>query len=211
MRISKVWALGLVLAGCGEVALPDLSDLPGLSLARAASEAPTEPVKEVLLARDTIMVRGPEAYCIDMEASRTRTNFVVLAGCHRVAAIPEAPLNDGILTVQIGRADTAIVTDNESELASLLQDDGGADLLGEGATVLSTRAAAGAVLVETAPLPEPPFDGVSGPRWRAFMDQKGRLITVALYMFEDELMGREAGQALLADAVAAIRAANVSE
>jgi len=161
------------------------------------------------------VVASPEGYCIDTRSSRDRRGFVVMAGCALVSSDPRMPLTDGLLTVQVGDAGTAIVDGGEETLREVLATAGGVALLSATGDPTDIEVDAldsrnGIVYVHFSDAGPPPAAGLENLEWRAFFDLGGRLATVSLRGFERAPIDSRAGLTLLLRATEIIRAANAA-
>ena len=159
-----------------------------------------------------VRVRGPEGYCIDRQASRARTGFAVLAACARVSEAELLPTLDGLLTVQIGEANSAVVRGQEDTLATLLEKEAGQALLSAGeaeVTVYETEARDGLVLVRYNDPDAPRMRGTEATGWRVFLDLGDRSAVISLRAFEANPLDERDGEILIRTAAAALAEANV--
>jgi len=195
-----VWAgFALALASCD--GLPPLGGGGG------------EPVRAMALVGGEVVVATPTGYCIDQRTSRPSSGFVVMAGCALVSDEQSMPSVDGLLTVQVGDADTALVAADEVALRSLLATAQGAAVLspnGDPTAIEIDRLENrdGVVYVHFLDTAAPPVDGLEQLEWRAFFDLGSRLATVTVRGFDRAPIDTDQGLLLLRRAVATIRDAN---
>lgn len=204
------------LSACSQLdALGDqvVAAVPRLAGGGAERDGTNQGIRTLSLFDGSVRVRGPEGYCIDRQASRTRTGFAVLAACARVSEAELLPSLDGFLTVQIGDAGTAVVAGNEAVLAGLLEEREGAGLLSNGdgdVDVHQTLSEAGLVLVRYTDPDAPEMQGTVPSGWRAFLDLKDRSAVVSVRSFAQEPLSLGEGEALIRAAAAALKDANQS-
>lgn len=163
-----------------------------------------------------LIAAAPHGYCVDPRASRPAQGFALFAGCSLISALDLMPYAEALLSIQADEPGSAAVAGQEQELAALLQTPQGAALLsaaGSSDTVTVDRAIAGAglVMVHFDDTASPPAPGIAQSEWRAFLDLNGRLVTIALRGLARAPLSDESGFALLRNAAATLRAANVPE
>lgn len=200
MRASLLGLALLGLAGC---------DLATLGVGGG------EPVRAMSLLGGAAVVQAPDGYCIDQGSSRTRSGFVVMAGCALVSEQAEMPYRDGLITVQVGEAGTAAVAGSEQELRDLLGSAAGVGLLSAvgdptSISVDTLVSQDNLVLVHFTDRAPPPFDGLEQAEWRAFFDLGDRMSTVTVRGFARAPLDVNAGLGLLEQSVRAIRQANAA-
>ena len=210
--VLAVAAFGLI--GCDDVSS---TIVDGLSSIGAPRDATSEGIRTLSLLGGDVRVRGPEGYCIDQGASNARRGFAVLAGCALLSEDAAVmPRLDGLVTVQIGAAETASITGNEEPFAAFLKTEAGRGVLastGDLATVpeVATVTDASAVLARFEDTSGPIFPGTSGPQWRGFLDVNGRLVTVSVLSFDRNTLSRSEGERLLVVAMAELIEANAPD
>lgn len=183
-----------VVAGCDE--------LGGAMTALGADRDGTNRgIAALSLFDGAAIVRGPDGYCIDRQASRARTGFAVLAACARVSDAELLPTIDGLVTVQFSNADTAMVSGNESTLASLLEDR-------DDAEVEAVDTSPGLVVLRYADDQPSDMDGVGAPEWRAFLDIGTRSVTISVRPFDANPLTPQDGEILVRATANALRDAN---
>lgn len=170
-------------------------------------------MRSMALADGEVVVATPTGYCIDERTSRPARGFVVMAGCALVSDEPSMPAIDGLITVQVGEADTAFVADDEEALRTLLATAQGASVLsptGDPTAIEIDRLESrdGVVYVHFLDQSPPPADGLEQLEWRAFFDLGTRLATVTIRGFERTPLDTDDGLSLLRRAVATIRDAS---
>ena len=205
MRAALSLTLSLALGACAMV--------PGALSPTQSLDEGGEGVPRLALVGGDVMAVGPPGYCVDVVASNVSNGFAVMASCTLISDIPESPVIDGLVTVQLGAPGSAAITGAETALERLLRTDDGARLLSsEGRAQTVTLDAVvtrpGVVTVHFADSGSPVVYGVETLEWRAFLDLGDRLTTVAVRGFERAPLSRDEGLVLLEGAVAALRAAN---
>lgn len=170
-------------------------------------------VTQVELLDGEVMVATPSGYCIDRNATRANSGFAAEASCALVARGGAAPRYDGLITVQVGAANSALVTGEEPALRNFLKSDEGKQLLAgdgpvKGISVGKTGIWGHVVEVYLNSAPQGGFDGFQPVEWRAFFDLKDRLVTIRLRGYARAPMSYEQGQALLRAAIDAMIQAN---
>nr|WP_252734585.1 hypothetical protein [Octadecabacter sp. B2R22] len=201
------------MVGCDDVS-GTVTD--GLARLGAPRDATAEGIRTLSLLQGDVLVRGPEGYCVDQAASNARQGFAVMAGCALMsqdAAI--MPSLDGLITVQVGAAETSSVGGNEEAFAAFLKTDAGRGLLAADNDIASvgeitTIADDGAVLARFEDASGPTFQGTTGPQWRGFLDVKGRLVTITVLSFERNALSRGEGERLLGATLAEFVEVNTS-
>lgn len=209
-RLAPV-GLALALVGCGDMGDRVTAALPLLSERGAQRDGTAQGIRTLSLFDGAVRVRGPDGYCIDRQASRARTGFVVLAACARVSEAELLPSLDGLLTVQIGVAGSAVVAGNEATLARLLTEEAGRGLLaaGEGpVTVHEAEGEAGLVVVRYTDPGAAPMPGTEPTGWRAFLDLGDRSAVISLRDFILKPLSMQEGEILIRAAAAALSEAN---
>lgn len=202
MLRSFAWAgLALLVASCD--ALPALTG------------AGRDPVRALTLMEGDVVVAAPSGYCIDQSSSRPARGFVVMAGCALVSNDPSMPAEEGLVTMQVGGAETALVAADEQALRDLLTTVQGAAVLSPNGNPASIRidqleSGDGVVYVHFVDSAPPPVAGLEQAEWRAFFDIGTRLATVTVRGFERSPLETEPGLRLLRRAVATIRDASDS-
>lgn len=200
MRLLVAVLGPLALAGC-------LAD--GLALAGMSGSEDPRGVRALRVLDGSVSVRAPEGYCIDMGASRARRGFAVMAGCALISDEARLmPSLDGLIMVQVGAQDSAILRDDPARLAALLDSEAGAGLLGDAVRVQDVTARASSVVVRFERDGAPRLDGTEGPVWRGFFDLDDRAVTVTVRGFARAPLERDEGARLLDIAMTEIAAAN---
>lgn len=199
MRAMLIAALVAVTgcAGVGEVVTGFGAPQPGL--------------RTMSMFDGAVRVRGPEGYCIDRQASRTGTGFVVMAACARVSGAATLPAQDGLLTVQIGEEGSALVAGNEEALMRMLAEGAGRGLLSDGGGPVTVHRAVGRpglVLVRYTDPAAQAMAGTEAPGWRAFLDLRGRSAVISLRAFESAPLDAAGAESLIRAAAAELVAVN---
>lgn len=179
----------------------------------ACAVLPGGGVERLALLQDSVVVEGPEGYCVDTGLSRPARGFAAMASCALISDIAVAPGIDGFITVQVGDAGSASVTGSEAALVALLQSADGAALLSgdnDPATIVmdTVERSQGLVLVHFTDTGTPLAQGVEREEWRAFLDLGDRLTTIGVRGFARDPLSRADGLRLLNRAVFSLRAAN---
>lgn len=173
------------------------------------------PVNAIALLGGAVKVAGPEGYCVDARASRARTGFAVLAPCVALGGDTQ-PAVAGLITVQVGAADTASVDGSEPALRGLLETENGAALLSREADaaaidVLGTETADNRVTVHFTDSAAPIAEGVGPQEWRGFFDLGERLVTVSVYELIRAPLEPSRGRNLLDQAITGLIAVNTPD
>ena len=201
MRLFKtVKALGAVafIAGCTEIGLLG---------------APTPPTPALALYGGDVIAAVPEGYCIETKASNARTGFAVMVACEVIALETDRPRLNGFATVQVGAAGSAIVAADPDAFEAFLSTTAGESLLSVNGTASTVTVGAikqtsGAVMVRFADQAAPPVAGLQTTEWRAFVDIKGRLTTIAVRGLAGDPLSASEGQALLESVLGSMLANN---
>ncbi len=195
MRRFAVAALlaALTVSGC-------TLDLP--TDGAAASALPMR----IAVAERSIVVAGPQGYCIDRPAARDGPGgaFVLLGSCAAIAGTAAAgqPVAPAVLTASVSAAGAQAVAPQLPALNDYFRSAAGRAALsrsGWAATVAVQRAwANGGVFF----LAASDASGARGQRvqpefWRAVFDLKGRIVTLNVTGLQTRPLGPEAGRATL--------------
>lgn len=197
----------LTLSGC----LPEGAG--GLALISDEAASTRQGVTAVRVYNGAFKVRAPEGYCVDQTASREETGFVVMAPCGQVSDAQIMPAQLGLITVQVGATASAVVRGSEEALMTLLESPEGGTMLSATGTaaeisVVSTEAHQGVVEVIFDDAGAPPVSGLDRHEYRAFLDIKGRLVTLRLRGYASAPLSRRSGLPLMRAAVQALINAN---
>lgn len=154
-----------------------------LLMTTACFDAP--PMQSMALVGGDITAATPPGYCLDGSASRPGDGFAVIAPCAAFGGDDAVPRVVGVATIQVGLPDSGIVAGAETGLRDLLVSDAGAALLSAAGgadtiTVLGSQVQDNMVKVHFTDTAAPPMAGLQDHEWRAFLDLKGRLVTVAV-------------------------------
>ncbi|WP_143535550.1 hypothetical protein [Roseisalinus antarcticus] len=206
MRGGLVLAALLLSACAGGEGAPGGGGL--LSFLSPASRAPQDSIS---VYGGSVTVRGPNGYCVDPAASRATSGFAVMASCARTANADRQPRLDALITAQVGRAGSAMVTGSEPALSALLAGPTGRDMLSDGqpVAVSGVDQTPGVVFVNftetesTAP--------VAPPLMRAFFDIGDRLVTVSIRPVEGSDLDVTSERLLIAETIAAFRSVNAGD
>ena len=205
----------LALTGCETLSeIPILEAVTARVSGSVVGELPADGIRQFSVRRDAINLVGPSGYCIDTPSSNARGGFAIFASCAVVSQASDLPKVAGVLTAQVGDADSAFVTGAEAELADLISSPEGAQTLSSAndnrVKVGATEAGAGVFFVQITKEGGNMLDGVQSTSWRAFLDLKGRAVTLSALSLTDNPMTEEQGLALLKEMVTCLRAANVT-
>ncbi|MEO9865834.1 MAG: hypothetical protein ABJO29_02585 [Yoonia sp.] len=193
-----VFGAALLVAGCAEI---------------GSLGAPTPPTPALALYGGDVIAAVPEGYCIETKASKPRSGFAVMVGCGVIAGTNDRPRLNGFATVQVGPAGSAIVAEDPDGFEAFLSTTAGETLLsvnGNASTVSvgGVKQTSGAVTVRFADQAAPPVAGLQTTEWRAFVDIKGRLTTIAVRGMAETPLTASQGQALLESVLASMLANN---
>ncbi|AUC53383.1 dihydroxy-acid dehydratase [Sagittula sp. P11] len=177
--IFTVLAAALWLAAC---------DMPATDLA-GASTGSKPPLEKVSLAGGSVVVDGPEGYCIDPETSRSRNGqgVAVIASCYILSG-GKAGYNvpPVIVTVTVGPKDPGGAVPDPAALAKAA----GAPLLGayedDGLTLAHLGSGGDKMLSEG-----------DQRYWRGAFLQGGHMVGLALYAPEGDAMAGRDGARML--------------
>lgn len=189
--------------------------LTGCQSAMLGVDAPQAPERELALLGGDVVATGPSEFCVDSSASRPRAGLALIAACSTLAGEGRVPWRNAVIVVQAGDEGSASVSGSEKAMAALLDGASGAAVLGQNADtdqieVIETRSSAGLVTVVYTDKGTFPVPGAQQAEWRTFLDINDRLVSISLRGLADDPLSEAAGNSLLRDAVAALRAANVS-
>lgn len=202
-RRVAILAAVIALSGCME-------DVPQA----ASAEAPSR----VVVADGTVIVAGPDGYCVDLEASRDASAgaFVVLGSCAAIAGNPALPQpqRPAVLTATVsGPGGGAPVSDSLPALDSYFRSDAGRAALArsgraENVTILQGFSRDGAYILRLRDV-----SGFSGPAlepdyWRAVVDVGDRIVTLSVLAPRGKAHTAEEGLAILTAYLRRIRAEN---
>ena len=198
VNTHKLIGVALLIAGCTELGLLG---------------APTPPTPTFSLYGGDIVAVVPQGYCIETKASNSRAGFAVMVACDVIAGGNERPRLNGFATVQVGAVGTAAVAADPDGFQDFLSTTAGESLLsvnGNASTVSvgGVKQTSGAVTVRFTDEAAPPVSGLQTTEWRAFVDIKGRLTTIAVREFAGQPLSASEGQALLENVLASMLANN---
>ena len=130
-------------------------------------------------------IRAPRGYCVAPDASRPADGFVTMSPCYIAAGSGTAPQYEGLITVQVGATQSAIVTGNEARMLAYLQSEGGVSALADrnGLSAIGGQVHGSVVEILIEQGLSANISGVNPHEWRAFLDVDGRLVTVAVRPF----------------------------
>ncbi len=200
-RLGGALAIALTMAGCG-----GLTELTGGG----------EGQPSIALASGAVQARGPDHFCVDPRASRPRDGFALFAPCRVLTGEGPGVPGLALVTVQVGAAGTASVAGSEPVFDAFLKSEAGRALLSatgdaDAITLRRTRASGGSVTAFFDDTGGPPIAGTQPTEWRGFMDVSDRLVTVSLRGLADAPLSVSVGDALLRQAMVALRNANATE
>jgi len=189
-----VFGATLLVAGCAEL---------------GSFGAPTPPTAAIALYGGDVTAAVPVGYCIETKASKPRSGFAVMVACEVIAGTNDRPDLNGFVTVQVGEAGSAVVAGNADAFQGVLNTTAGENLLsanGNASTVSveGFKQVSGAVTVRFTDHTAPPVSGLQTTEWRAFVDIKGRLTTIAVRGLAGMPLSSSEGQALLESVLAAM-------
>ena len=194
-----------------------MPQLPSLkSLMPAAPTPPQGPQPSIALLEGAVIAVAAEGYCVDSAASNPAQGFAIIATCATLGVSPKAPVANGIITVQVGAADTAIVAQDPAGFAAFVQTFDGERILSraqdaETVEMDGVEQAEGYVRATFRDSADHPFGSMQDQTWRGFFDLKTRLVTVSVNGFDADPLDAGAGTALLNATVTAIIGANTPE
>ena len=194
LKTIKALGAAAFIAGCTEIGMLG---------------APTPPTPAIALYGGEVIAAVPEGYCIETKASNSRTGFAVMVACEVIALETDRPRLNGFATVQVGTAGSAIVAADPDGFEAFLSSTAGEGLLsvnGNASTVTvgDVKQTSGAVTVRFSDQAAPPVAGLQTTEWRAFVDIKGRLTTIAVRGLAGDPLSASEGQALLESVLGAM-------
>lgn len=174
------------------------------------------PVESMALLGGEVTATAPRGYCLDSATSRPRDGFAVIAPCATLGGDGPAPSVLGVATVQVGVADSGVVSGAEANLRDLLASSAGAALLSANGSaadikVLGSQVQNNMVKVHFTDSAPPPLAGLQSEEWRAFTDMNGRLVTIAVRGLENAPLNDGTGAWLLARMIAGLTSASTAE
>lgn len=190
-RAAAISTFALV-AACGELALPDL---PSFSLGGSAPQS-------LALLDGSVMVIGPDGFCVDPRSSDARTGFAAIAACASFDRSSEIPNDLAFITLQVGQSGSALASDL-TDLRSVLEDSDALGGISDAAFSTDTDLNAVIVTYRSAP----PSDGAQA---RAFFDLSDRSATLTVTQLEQAPLSLSDARALLVEALQRLRSANAT-
>lgn len=174
------------------------------------------PVESMALLGGEVTATAPRGYCLDSATSRPRDGFAVIAPCATLGGDGPAPSVLGVATVQVGVADSGVVSGAEANLRDLLASSAGAALLSANGSaadikVLGSQVQNNMVKVHFTDSAPPPLTGLQSEEWRAFTDMNGRLVTIAVRGLENAPLNDGTGAWLLARMIAGLTSVSTAE
>lgn len=189
----------LFITGCVN---PNIDfEMPDLSLIQPTSS------ERARLFLGRAVVEGPDGFCVDRTTSRLVAGFAILAPCALFADEVDFPKHPAVMTIQMDRANSALVAGAEEDVRLALTSDDGL-LVRDGIEILETDSQDGLVMIHYRVPTDDALDGLSSELWRGLADVDGRLVTVALYSYKDAPLTVDDGRTLLAETVDILRNAN---
>lgn len=188
-----------MLAGCDSV-----GGLPG-----------ARPPETVWVAGRSVVIGGPEGYCVDRADSRLNGDspFVLLGSCASIAGdrAAGAPAFPGVLTAAVSPpGDGAPFADTIAQLDAFVGSEAGRAALardGDPASVqvLATERVGEALVIHLRDTSDNAVPGIEETYWRGLFEVNGRLVTVSVMSFADLPLGRDAGRATMTEFIGRIR------
>lgn len=167
--------------------------------------------RSISLGQGAIVTTSPAGYCIDNIASQPAKSFAILAPCAALGHPTPAPNIVGVVTVQVGPAESGQIAADELALRDFLITDAGVRMLSaagdpQAVDILSTQAFDDRVMVHFTDQGPPPLAGLQKEEWRAFANINGRLVTVSVRGLATAPLRDGPGATLLKQALAGVRA-----
>lgn len=195
-------AAALTLAGCDAAPMVG-AGAGGFAFTRAAPE-------KIAVANDSVIVAGPEGYCIDNRATRDQAAgaFVLLASCAAITRRGTAPhpVFPALLTVSItpDAAGAVPVAKQAPRLKRFFSSaEGRAALSRDGQAssidVVETFTRDGAFIIHARDHGNDGTPGLSEDHWRAIFNVNGQIVSASVMALEDHPITDDAGMATLWD------------
>ncbi len=207
MVATKISIAGAVfaLAGC--------AGLPALDIVKALPGGVTPAVTSVAMLGGDVTVVGPAGYCVDLDSSRPKRGFAMMAPCATLGVADAPAAIAAITTVQAGADGSAVVSENTAAFADYLRGPNGPVVLSRSGDASSVevsdvRSLDTYVAVSLRDKAPAHIEGAQEDEWRAFVDVNGRLVTISVRGLDEAPLGEASGAALLRQAVKAVIAAN---
>ncbi len=210
--MDRVFALiaksPLVLALC---TLSACGGMDRLSLGFGKTPPPPE---TVAVAGRSVVIGGPQGYCVDEGASRLTGErpFVLLGSCASITGDrnASAPARLGVLTAVVSPPGGPSFGETLSQLDAFFASDAGKSALardGNAASVelFSTEVRNGAMVIHLSDTSANIVPGIATEYRRALFEVNGRLVTVSVMSFEDRPMDAAASAAALNAFIARVR------
>ena len=139
-----------------------------------------------------------------------------MAPCAVLGVADAPPAVYAMTTVQVGQAGSAIVAQDPAAFAAYLEGPNGPQLLSRtgdasSITIRDVTQIGDQVLVHLVDEAPAAIDGAQEAEWRAFIDIAGRFVTIAVRGLDEAPLSLRAGDALLAQSIRAIIAANAQQ
>ncbi len=184
-----------VLTGCDET-----GTVNSMSLVAGGSDVGPAPLPSANLARDEVVVSGPEGYCIDPTTLRRSASggFAAIASCNILSGGAQGPFVEPVLvTVTVSRAANGAPL--LADLAAALQTD-----------LLQERQLSAIDVGQMANGGQTAFDGSDPRHWRGAFVLDRHLIGIALYAPKGSPLLGAQGAAFLNTVSSRIRANSAS-
>ncbi len=198
-------AAALALAGCAG----------GLDLTAGGFGAATSAPKTLAVAGRSVVVAGPDGYCIDRSVSKVagKSAFVVMASCASITGVAEAgtPLFPALLTAAVTRTEVGGPLPDAAELKTFVASEAGRAALardGRAASVdiLESQRNDDAFLIRLRDRSHGGVENVDEVYWRGLAVLNGQLLTISVLSFPDAPLTANQGLATLRAFLARIRA-----
>ncbi|WP_298259492.1 hypothetical protein [uncultured Litoreibacter sp.] len=205
MRTWLVLSLAsLLLAACGETPLAGLG-----------ATGPNEPLSEVTVTSDRIVLRGPDGFCIDPQSSDHRPSkaFMVFANCAAIAGDEELPqpFVSAVVTATVLPAGRKQLTIAQSPvaLAEFFNSDAGKAVLsasGDAAkvTILDSYSRNDAFVIHAQDTSTPLVEGTSNTYWRGYYNVKNSIVALTVFSTDASPISSSDGLQTLYDFGAAL-------
>ena len=170
---------------------------------------------------DSVIVQGPDGYCIDPGASRSSRDeaFVLLASCASILgdASQGAPFAPALITVSVQDPKAELPAAQEQLprfRAFFLSDAGQAALSLDGdagdVEVVSAQQADDAFFLHARIAEKGRAAGMGADQWRAVFQVNGRMVSTTVMALQTAPISSDSGNATLRTVVAKIRAASAA-
>lgn len=172
-----------------------------------AACTPGAVTQNVTLLNGELNVAAPPDYCADLQSSRLDAGFAVFAPCASLVADAPMPSALGLVTVQAGAPDSAVVARSPAQLRNFLISRQGMGVLAMGGdpaqlAVISARIDGPRVIVHLRSEAPAAVAGLGTNEWRGFTDLQTRLVTVSVRDLASAPLSPQHGRSLLDQAMA---------